>query len=84
MAVVKQKQKWALLWGTLLFTLVYLYFHHPVPLADIRFDLTNAGFAAEKLVYYLFVVGGSYLTTTGNQLQEDLEMVHQLGFKTRC
>jgi SSS family solute:Na+ symporter len=52
--------QFALLGGALLFTLGYLYAVQPVPLADIRFDLTNDGFTPENLVYYLFVVGGSY------------------------
>ena len=52
--------QFALLGGAFFFTLVYLYSGHPVPLADIRFDLTNASFTPENLVYYLFVVGGSY------------------------
>lgn len=29
------------------------------------------------------IMTGNYLTTKGNQLQEDLEMIHQLGFKPR-
>ncbi|WP_020589047.1 biotin synthase BioB [Desulfobacter curvatus] len=29
------------------------------------------------------IMTGNYLTTKGNQLQEDLEMIHQLGFKSR-
>ncbi len=49
-----------LLGGAILFTLFYLYSGHPVPLADIRLDLTNGQFTLENLVYYLFVVGGSY------------------------
>jgi SSS family solute:Na+ symporter len=52
--------QFALLGGALLFTLVYLYAVQPVQLADIRFDLTNGEFTPENLVYYLFVVGGSY------------------------
>jgi biotin synthase len=27
------------------------------------------------------IMTGNYLTTKGNQLQEDLEMIHQLGFE---
>ncbi len=54
------KVQFALLGGTLLFTLVYLYAGQPVPLEAIRFDLTNEGFTFENLVYYLLVVGGSY------------------------
>jgi len=52
--------QFALLVGALVFTLVYLYAGHPVPLANIRFDLTNGDFTFENLVYYLLVVGGSY------------------------
>nr|WP_319490516.1 sodium:solute symporter family protein [uncultured Desulfobacter sp.] len=52
--------QFALLVGALVFTLVYLYAGRPVPLADIRFDLTNGDFTFENLVYYLLVVGGSY------------------------
>ena len=52
--------QFALLGGALVFTLVYLYAGQPVPLADIRFDLTNGEFTSENLVYYLLVVGGSY------------------------
>lgn len=54
------KVQFALLGAALLFTLVCLYAGQPVPLADIRFDLTNMSFTPENLVYYLFVVGCSY------------------------
>jgi SSS family solute:Na+ symporter len=52
--------QFALLGGALVFTLVYLYAGYPVPLAEVRFDLTNGDFTSENLVYYLLVVGGSY------------------------
>lgn len=52
--------QFALLGSALVFTLVYLYVVQPVPLPDVRLDLTNGDFTSENLVYYLLVVGGSY------------------------
>lgn len=52
--------QFAVLAGALIFTLFYLFRTEGVPLGEIRFEWVNSGFSPKDLLYYLFVVGGSY------------------------
>lgn len=50
-----------LLAAGLLLTLAYLVGINPQPLQTVRLEGLNAGFSADRLSYYLLVLGGSYV-----------------------
>jgi solute:Na+ symporter, SSS family len=54
------KIQFAVLGGALLYTFIFLFTSEAIPLESVRFDIVNSSFTAKDLLYYLFIIGGSY------------------------